>query len=482
MFAVSKQLAGPYLPAMELLSRVHTTIHERDLLIPGDSVLVALSGGPDSVALLHLVWRLRRKMNLSLHAVYINHQIRKQAALEEEKFCEALCDRLKVPLTIAREDIPARAKREKKGLEETARDFRYTTFTRLARELSCTRVALGHHVDDRVETIILRLMRGTGRTGLLGIPVKRGRYVRPLYDLSKSEILAYLKRQELKYCVDRSNEKNSFSRNFVRNRLLPLLRHRLNPSVDRALLGLAETLGEEEAFLASVAEGAFRSCVSETPGGKLALDLSILGGYPLWLRRRLLRRCVQALSADGLPPDKGVVDRLERLISEKGGRVSVPGRLEAAIVDSNLLLRRKMRVVFERSLKIGQPCDLHPLRLLIKCRIAKKPAQIPSRRGSNIVLVDAESVRLPLIVRSVRTGDRFGPLGLDGSKKVGDYLTDRKVPPLLRDEIPAVCDQDGIIWLVGREIADRVKVTERTKKVLKLESVPCKTGPGDEAD
>ncbi len=467
---------------MDLLSRVQHTICEKALIAGSDSVLVTLSGGPDSVALLHLLTRLRPKMKLTLQAVYINHQIRKQAALAEEKFCQALCDRLKVPLTIVREDIPSRAKREKKGLEEAARDFRYATFTRLAKELGCTRVALGHHVDDRVETILLRIVRGAGRTGLLGIPAKRGVFVRPLFDCTKAEILGYLKKHRLRFCVDRSNEQSTFARNFVRNRLLPLLRMRLNPSVDRALLGLAEILGEEETFLASVTEGAFRSCVTETPGGKLALDLSILGGYPLWLRRRLLRRCVQALSADGQPPDKVVIDRLERLISDRSGKVSLPGRLEAAIAESKLLLRKKIAVFFERDLAIGHKCEAQPLGLCFRASQRTRPARIPTRRGAPSVMLDAEAVRAPLVVRTLKAGDRFGPLGLEGSKKVGDYLTDRKVPPMLRDEIPAVCDQDGIIWLVGFEIADRVKVTDRTKKVLRLESVPNKTGPTDETD
>ncbi|MEW6051679.1 MAG: tRNA lysidine(34) synthetase TilS [Candidatus Zixiibacteriota bacterium] len=465
-----------------MLSKVNDAVVERKLIAPGDSVLVALSGGPDSVALLHVLSRLQPKMKLQLHAVYINHQIRKRAARHEEQFCQTLCDRLKVPLTIIREDIPARAHREKKGLEETARDFRYATFKRLADELACTKVALGHHLDDRVETILLRVLRGTGRTGLLGVPIKRGIYIRPLFDVTKVEILAYLKRHRLDYCTDRSNETSEFSRNFVRNRLLPMLRKRLNPAVDRALVNLSETLDEEESFLQSITERAFKETVSATPGGKLALDLSILGGYPLWLRRRLLRRCVQTLSADRQSPDRIVIDRLEKLSRSEKAKLALPGRLEAAADGGKLLVYKRIKVSFQLPLPIGGRCIVPPLHLRIGARVRRKPSAVPRQRGARAVVIDALAVKPPLVVRAVKPGDRFSPLGLAGSKKVGDYLTDRKVPTVLRDEIPVVCDTDGIIWLVGYEIADCVKVTDSTEKVLKLESVRIKTGPTDEAD
>ena len=169
-----QETTDTYLRDMTIRSQVRHTIEEHDLIRPGQSVLVALSGGPDSVALLHLLVSFRDEWKLRLGAVHVNHRIRKREAMRDEKFCEELCEQLQIDLTIATEDIPARAKRLKKGVEETGRDFRYEFFEFLAEEDDYDTVALGHHQHDQVETILFRLLRGTGRTGLMGMPVRRG--------------------------------------------------------------------------------------------------------------------------------------------------------------------------------------------------------------------------------------------------------------------------------------------------------------------
>ncbi len=176
-----------------MLTKVKKTIAEHDLIKQGDSILVAFSGGPDSVVLLSVLCKLRRSMKLQVHAVYINHSLRPRAAAKEEAFCRRLCKRLKVELTIKRADIPSVARRTKRGIEETARDVRYCIYNELADSMGCTKIALGHHADDNVETILFRILRGTGRAGLLGIPIKRGRIIRPLLHSTKKEILDHLK-------------------------------------------------------------------------------------------------------------------------------------------------------------------------------------------------------------------------------------------------------------------------------------------------
>ncbi|MEW5995599.1 MAG: tRNA lysidine(34) synthetase TilS, partial [Candidatus Zixiibacteriota bacterium] len=305
------------------------TITEYTLLILGDSVLVALSGGPDSVALVHLLHRLRKEFNLRLGAVYINHGIRLRAARAEEEFCQRLCDKLDIDLTIVREDVPALAVETKKGLEETAREVRYAVFESLAREDGYDKVALAHHADDRVETILFHILRGAGRTGVRGMPVKRGIFIRPLYDVAKEDIYAYLKKHRLKYCLDQSNTATDFTRNFIRNRLLPQIRKRVNPKVDDALLNLADIVGEEETFLESLAEKAWRKVASRSLGGKIQLDLEKFVEYDISLRRRLLRRCLAGASVGRYGPDKAVVDRLERFCYSSGKAMSLPHRVQA---------------------------------------------------------------------------------------------------------------------------------------------------------
>jgi len=455
-----------------MLAEFKQTIAEHDLISQGDSILVGLSGGPDSVALLHLLTRLRRPMKLVLYAVYINHGLRPKAAAKEEAFCRRLGERLKVPVIVVREDVPAAARREKKSIEQTARDMRYQIYDQLADEHGCDKIALGHHAGDMVETILFRILRGTGRRGLLGIPIRRGRIIRPLLHCTKDEIRAYLKKAKLSFCVDATNATVNYSRNFIRNRLLVDIRRRLNPAVDRALLNLSDTVAAEESFLAAYAASKIKKVARRTIGGKIELDLTILRTYAVWVRRRVLRHCISACLQEGATPDKEVIDRLDGLVMSGGKALSLPGRAQAEVSGDKLMVYRRRTISYRHELALGGSCRLEQLSLTLCSRkLPIEAVEIMRERRSRTVVLDLTKLSPPLVVRHIRPGDRFQPLGMKGARKVGDYLTDRKVGRVYRDEIPLVCDNKGIVWLVGFEIADRAKVDRSTREVLKLEIV-----------
>lgn len=466
---------------MTTVQKVKQTVTAHDLLDKGNSVLVALSGGPDSVALLHILNRMRKSqksqksqksMWLQLGAVYVNHQIRKRASRREEQFCQRLCDILNVPLTIVRGDVPAVAKHDKLGLEEAAREFRYATFEHLASEDGYDRIAVGHHADDQVETILFRLFRGTGPTGLIGMPARRGKIIRPLFDLCRTEILEYLKKNKLDWCEDKSNQSLKFKRNYIRHRLLPAIRKNLNPKAENAILSLADTLEADNEILAEMVAKASRKCLGITPGGKFRLALDKYGDYAVAIRRRLLRRCLKATCRDSQMPDKEVVERLDRLALNRSGSISLPGRVQAVVANDHLLIfsrqKRSVRVPFEpgQRLKLEWPSISIAGRVVVKDR--EGVSGLSMKRRSSRVLLDQDKLTPPLEVRTIRPGDRFGPLGLKGSKKVGNYLTDRKVHQAWRDEILILCDRQGPVWLIGYEIADRVKMDDQTRKVLSV--------------
>ena len=454
---------------MTTLQKVKQTIGAHQLLEKGQAVLVALSGGPDSVALLHILSRLRKSYRLKLGAVYVNHQMRPRAAKKEEAFCQQLCDRLSVPLTIVREDVPTLAKKRGLGLEETARDIRYAVFDNLVKAAKYDRVALGHQADDQVETILFRLFRGTGPAGLLGIPIERGKYVRPLLELSRSEVLAYLKRHSLKWCEDTSNQSLKFRRNWIRHRLLPMLRKNLNPKVDTAILALADNLAEDETYLQAIIDCAVRKTVRVTPGGKVVVSLKAFRGHSAALRGRLLRRCLKmAYVAEGVV-GRDSIQRLDHLTAAGTGSISLPGRARATVVGSTLYLCDSDTIDVNQELPIGKSLNLNRPAVRFTSRIEKAARTGLGRSGGGSrVTLDYDKLQLPLVVRTIRPGDRFRPLGMKGHKKVGDFLTDRKVPRPLRDEVLLLCDQQGPVWIVGHEIADRVKIDKRTGKVLKV--------------
>lgn len=457
---------------MTVAHKVNETIAKHNLLAQGDSVLVALSGGPDSVALLHILHQLGRRLKLKLYAIYINHNIRKKAAKEEERFCRELCAGLNIELVIVSEDIPALAKSMGKGVEETGRDFRYAAFDNLAREEKINKIALGHHADDRVETVLFRIIRGTGKTGLAGIPIKRDKIIRPLYELTKQEILDYLKENKQPYCLDESNRSIEYDRNYIRNKLLVDIRHNLNPQIDKALLTLSEISAEEESFLQAFVKRRAGKLIRRTPGDKIELDLGAYNTYDKWFRRRLLRYCLTALSGGESGFDRIVVDRLDDFCRLRGKSLSLPDGFQAVTADNKLVVYRRHTDSYDVTLSPGKTSQLTTLRLNFRMSVIDTGKDALSRkRRAGTVYLAKEKVTPPVVVRNIRPGDRFRPLGLKGTKKVGDYLTDRKVHRVFRDEVPVVCDKKGIVWLVGFEIADRVKIESSSGKVLKIECV-----------
>ncbi len=454
---------------MSFFKIVKDTITDNSLLSANDSVLIALSGGPDSVALLHILTRLKQSLRLNLNAIYINHGLRPRSAAKEELFCSTLCQKFSINCLIVSADIKAISAELKKSIEESARDFRYEQFEKSAAELDCNKVALGHHYDDRVETILFRFLRGTGPAGLKGIPIARGKIIRPLFNLTKQEILDYLKKQKLKYCTDKSNSNTEFKRNYIRNRLLPEIRSKLNPAADKSIISLSEIISEEELFLEKIADKAFRNCVTTSPAGKLVLASDRFAGYDLWAQRRVIRRCIANASKTWLTPSREVVGRVIEVAAGKKKAVSVPGNLQCERIGQELYFYQKSRLKFEERIEIGSKCKIEELGATLSAKLLKKQnLSLTKKRRSPNVIVDFGKVRPPLLVRSIRAGDRFCPLGLRGSKKISDYLVDRKVKRPLRDEVPVVADRKGIIWLVGHEIDERVKIDHRTTERLEI--------------
>ena len=419
-------------------------------------------------------------MHLTLGAVYINHGIRPRAAAKEERFCQQLCDRLHVPLTIIREDVPSLARKTRRGLEETARQVRYDAFDRLAAEHGYDRVALGHHADDQVETILFRLVRGTGPSGLTGMPVRRGKYIRPLLDLTRADILEYLKKHSLEWCEDESNRSIRFKRNWIRHRLLPDLRKHLNPKADAAILALAETLAEEEAYLDEEVARIVRKSVSLSAGGKIQLALKKYSHYAIGIRRRLLRHCLKVSCPDGYSPDKEVTERLDGLAMAGAGAISLPGALRAEIAGEKLFVwRPQIRRVVEQ-FEPGQAVEPEwpAIRLAGRVATRSRAIAVKAQPGARRVRLDWDRLQPPLEVRSIKAGDRFRPLGMKGHKKVSAYLSDRKVPRPVREEVLMLCDRAGPVWLVGYEIAERAKVHDKTRRVLTVAVSIRQKAPG----
>jgi len=453
-----------------MLDRIQKTVESHGLWEPGAKVVVALSGGPDSVALLCLLDRLRIRYSLAITAVYINHGLRPRAARREELFCADLCRKLDIDLVVERIDIRRRAEVEGTSLETAGRDYRYRILEKIRTQLRYDLIATGHHRDDQAETVLYRIIRGTGLDGLMGIRIKRGRVVRPLLEVGKQELLDWLEKSGIEYCIDSTNESTRFARNVVRNRVLPLIRSRINAGVDSALVNLSANLSSDLALLGEITQRTVQKCVKTSPGGKIQVDLDRFGSYSPGLRARVLRHCLTINLGLEMAPDREVIERLDDLAMRRNKGISLPGRIRAQVVSDKMFLFKEIKVSFRSPLEIGDTTVLDWPSFTFKVGRTKKSGEtVELERQSMRVRLDAQAVSFPLTVRSLKPGDRFRPLGMRGSKKVSDFLIDRKLPAPLRNEAVVVCDQKGIVWLVGQEIADRVKIEDTTTEVIEIE-------------
>jgi len=450
--------------------KVAHSIAAYGLIRPGDNVLVGLSGGPDSVALLSILSRLRKKLQITLGAAYIDHRLRPRAAAAEARFCGELCAQLKGGFHLEEIDVPALAKKDKTGIEETARRYRYQTLERLADEHRYDKIAVGHHRDDRVETILFNLFRGAGRHGLIGLPPRRDRIIRPLYDLSRQEIEAYLAAFDLPSMFDRSNRSDRFVRNRIRTRILPLIRREIAPRASDNILRLAQILADEEAWFDRETDKTYRRISAITPGGKFVLDLNRWKRYDVGFKRRLVIRLLH--EAGVWETEYAEIERVVRLAdAPAGSRVSLSDRLTAETAGERLFLYHAGHRIERRELTIPGRCILSFPRLRIMAT-AVGPVDRPTLRSTDgaTAYIDGGKLAGEMYIAGLRPGARFHPYGRPGSKKAGDFLTDRKFPRPLRDELPVLYDRQGIVWLAGVEIDHRVSVGPSTKETVKLET------------
>lgn len=453
-----------------ILSTAEIFCLKHGLLEKGDRILVAFSGGPDSTALLIILSKLSRKIGFKLYACYINHNIRPLAARKEITFCSHICARLKIPLVVVEADIPRFSREKKLSLEEAGREFRYLAFARVAAEEKCNKIALGHHQDDIIETILFRLFRGTGPQGIWPIKPISGNIIRPLCEISRREIEQYLRKSKVSYMTDTSNLNENFSRNFIRNKIIPEIEIGFGTKFRNGLINFAKILSEEDKYLSKITLNRFSRIAKQTPGGKIIIDLERLADYDLWLRRRIIRMSLQKLTGRPGTGRFEEVARIDKIIDGRLTTVNLPGEVKAIKEKESLFLIGKKCKFEKRKLPIGEKIFLSELYSSLECRlIPASKVYIGLLKSGLKISMDFDKIKPPLYIRGILPGDRFTPLGMKGSKKVGNFLTDKKISRFLRDEIPLVLDRQGIIWLTGHQIAERTKVDKNTKNVLEIE-------------
>lgn len=437
--------------------KVRQYIEKKNLLAYSDKVIVALSGGADSVALLHILERL----GYDTEAVHCNFHLRDEESDRDENFVRSLCERLGVKLTVVHFDTIAHAAQKKISIEMAARELRYEFFESMRKESCATAVAVAHHRDDVAETMLLNLIRGTGIRGLHGIKAKNGYIVRPLLGCSKHDIINYLQRVGETFVTDSSNLENDYTRNKIRLEIIPLMR-RINPSIGATLAETAERIEEaEKVYNKGIKEARTRVL----DGENIIVDALLKEPSPL----AILHETLRPLGFNSAQCE----EILRNTLSGESGK--------SYFSHTHIVSRNRNKLIIlpleaDSVLAIDKELSLNNIVTTVYGEIKAEKVTFDGVISKNacIATLDCEKIKFPLKLRNVQTGDKFRPYGMRGSKLVSDYLTDRKKSIMEKSRQLVVTDADGTIaWLVGERIAAPFAIGKGTADIIRLTWKPA---------
>ena len=457
-----------------LQERVLRTIQREVLITPGDRVVVALSGGADSVALMRLLSDLAATASFEVVGVaHLNHQLRDTADADEQ-FCRGLAGRLSLRCLVSRADVTGLASRERISVEEAGHRERYAFFLRAAASLRADRIATAHTRDDQAETYLMRLLRGAGPVGLSGIHPRSGDVVRPLLDVSKSDLREYLSANGQVFREDETNRDVTVTRNRIRHELVPFLERQFSPSIVDVLVREAKIARYDAEWLEGQADAA-ASVIVRYSDGVAVLDRGGLLDQPVALARRIVKRALERVAGRRVGFDH--VERLLAVAAESVAEVDLPG-CRASITHGHVTIgppgprrpRSTPSTGFAYSLQIPGEVEIPEAKMTVAVErvTGGSPTTGMSARGEAVYVAGGQ-VTAPLIVRSWRPGDAFRPLGLGGHKKLQDLFVDRKIDRQSRRKVPIVADKKrGIVWVVGHSVSDDFRITPETEGMLLL--------------
>jgi len=441
------------------------------LFTPNDRVLVAVSGGPDSLSLLHILWSEREARGLAaVEAAHLDHGLRGEESAAEAAWVATWCGERGIPCHLGLADVAALAAERKISKQEAARAARYGFLEGIAAQVGATKIATAHTRDDQVETVLMNILRGTGLDGLRGIPARRGLFVRPLLDVSRAEIEDYCTAHGLEPRRDPSNlSADAYTRNRVRLELLPLLARDYNPAVADALRRLSDIAGRDLDYLQTQADAALAEATRARDVFRLVLDRTALAGLHPALLRHVLRRGIVSLRGTGEGVTYEHVEWACRAVAAPTPRtfvLSLPRpfctvRVNDKTVALTLPNASASLADVTASLPIPGTAALPGTEWSVRASFEALPGA---------VVLDADAVSSDVLtLRNWRRGDRIDPLGMGGRhKKVSDIFADAKVPRAARHRIPIVADAQGVLWIVGHCLADRAKLTPSTQRRLYL--------------
>jgi len=456
----------------DLLKKFINFNEQHQLIHREDHVLVAVSGGIDSVVLFHLLFQLKDQLHLNLEIVHINHCLRAEQADRDQQFVGELAKAYEVAIISRKVNVPKFIANENYSEEQGARILRYRFFEQALKKSGADCIALGHQADDQAETVIDHFLRGSGVKGLAGMPLRRDKIVRPLLFATRQEIETYANIHSLHFVIDSTNVMTKYRRNRLRHELIPYLKQHFNPGIDGAVLRSAAIMGEVEIFLNDQARLALTKCLVTIKKNKIVLDIDSFLNYFIIIQKYLLYQLL-----DRLPLDRSILttQKLERILNlirqkKAGKKILLNSEWELRIDHHQIIFLQARSFDVEIEVTINKIIPLRNGELKFNAQLITRnefPEQFSENK--NIEYIDYDRIQGNLKIRNYRAGDRFRPLKLNGEKKLSDFFIDQKIPWHDRKATPLLVCDSGIVWIMGYQIDDRFKITDRTERILRLQ-------------
>ncbi len=462
--------------------KILTVIKENHLIEPGEGVVAGVSGGPDSVCLLHVLHSLRESLQVKLYVIHINHMLRGKEADGDEEYTVDLCSKLGIPILVVRADVAAAAARDGASLEEAGREIRYSEFSRHASTVGASKIAVAHNRNDQAETVIMNIIRGTGLVGLSGMEYKRDNIIRPLLETGRDEIDKYCHEAGLSPRTDSSNLEQDYRRNKVRLGLIPYINEKFGVNIVESLCRLSQNAYCDERFMGNCAAAAFDKAVCERRDGLVCLYIEQLKSLDQAILVRVLKLALMHVSKS----TKGIGSIHYKALSDlvkKGatGSVAELPRGIRAVVSYKVL---KIYLCFAVKQKDSNDEDFYEQIAIPGVTNVPVPGSdvttsiiMPQdidkcnmlRYNPYVQYFDYDKLKKGIYIRNRRIGDIFSPLRSNGTKKLKEYFIDIKIPREERGRVPLIAADNEVVWIIGYKISDKFKVTENTKSVLKME-------------
>ncbi|MBT8387555.1 MAG: tRNA lysidine(34) synthetase TilS [Ignavibacteria bacterium] len=439
-------------------------IDEEILLSKGDKVVVALSGGADSIFLLSFLLKYKKRFDLKLSAFHLNHNLRGNEAIDDEKFCRSFTAQNNVEYFSVSKNVKELAKKNKISVEEAGRKLRYSELERIANKNFFNKIATAHNANDNTETVLLNLIKGTGLKGVAGIPVKRNNIIRPILTVTKDEILSYLGKKKIPYRIDSSNLSSEYERNFLRNEIIPGIKANLNTKLDFALLKSSKVFRNISSVLDNQINAKIIDAV-KFEGKQLLMNIDEILKLDKNLIGEFFKKTVPAYFFVELSNEN--IKALTSLLKKQKGRsVTLIKGLTAYRESKNILIsKRKKFKKKEIEIAVGKSKKFNGGVISVSKVLLKN---VKKNNDRSIEYISGDDISGKYILRTWKDGDRYYTLGMKGSKKLSDFLTEQRIPSYKKKEQLVLINSGKIVWVVGLRLDDMFKLNANSKKVYKL--------------